>query len=70
MGIILKGQIMYSIFKRGLDILVSIIALPFMLLLTMVLGTLIYLEDKGPIFYKSTRIGRGGKKLDMLKFRS
>ena len=61
---------MYSIFKRGADILISIIALPFMLLLTIVLGILIYLEDEGPIFYKSARVGRGGKKLDMLKFRS
>lgn len=41
---------MYSIFKRGADILISIIALPFMLLLTIVLGILIYLEDEGPIF--------------------
>lgn len=50
---------MYSIFKRGADILISIIALPFMLLLTIVLGILIYLEDEGPIFYKSARVGRG-----------
>ena len=48
---------MYSIFKRGADILISIIALPFMLLLTIVLGILIYLEDEGPIFYKSARVG-------------
>lgn len=61
---------MYRIFKRGVDILVSLLALPFMLVLTLILGSLIYCEDKGPIFYKSLRIGRGGKKLYMLKFRS
>lgn len=61
---------MYRIFKRGIDIFISLLALPFMLILTLILGLLIYSEDKGPIFYKSPRIGRDGKKLNMLKFRS
>lgn len=37
---------MYSIFKRGADILISIIALPFMLLLTIVWVSLSILKMK------------------------
>lgn len=56
--------------KRTFDICVSLMLLPFFLLLTLVFGTLIYLEDKGPIFYKAGRIGKGSKIFAMYKFRS
>ena len=56
--------------KRILDILVSIISLPFLFLIFVVVGLLIKLEDSGPIIYKSERIGKDFKIFNMYKFRS
>lgn len=57
-------------FKRIFDLIVALLALPFVLLFICIFGPLIYFEDKGPIFYRAARIGRGGKPFGMLKFRS
>jgi len=57
-------------FKRILDILISIIGLPLFLLLYIIFGLLIKLEDGGPIFYKAERIGKDSKNFKMYKFRS
>lgn len=61
---------MYSFFKRLLDIVISCLALPFLLLFIVVFGVCICIEDRGPIFYKAPRIGKNNKKFYMLKFRS
>ena len=62
---------MYSHFvKRILDIIFSLIILPFLLILIISVGTIIKLEDKGTIFYFSNRIGKDGKIFNMFKFRS
>jgi len=58
------------LFKRVLDIIIGLIALPFVLVLTAFLGPVIWLEDKGPIFYKAKRISKGGGIFKMYKFRS
>ena len=57
-------------FKRFLDILVSFIALPFVLLAIVILAPFIWLEDRGPVFYNAPRRGRGGKNFKMFKLRS
>jgi lipopolysaccharide/colanic/teichoic acid biosynthesis glycosyltransferase len=56
--------------KRLLDIVLSLIALPFVALAFVVIAPLIYREDKGSVFYNAPRIGRGGKSFIMYKFRS
>lgn len=56
--------------KRITDILIGIIALPFLALVTLFVGTAIKLDDAGPIFYKSKRIGKDRKIFNMYKFRS
>lgn len=58
------------VFKRLIDLLFCLLVMPFVLLLTIPLGILIKIEDKGPIFYKSKRIGKGFREFGMLKFRS
>ena len=58
------------VFKRIIDILLSLIILPFILLVTIPIAIAIKVEDGGPIFYKSRRIGKGFKEFNMLKFRS
>lgn len=62
---------MYRLFfKRLLDIIGSLCALPFVILIILIVGPIIYFSDKGPIFYAGPRIGLGGKPFGMLKFRS
>ena len=59
-----------NFFKRIFAIIIGLSAFPFVLLLIIVLGPIIYFEDKGPIFYNGPRIGKGGKVFKMCKFRS
>ncbi|WP_079528167.1 sugar transferase [Halobacillus hunanensis] len=56
--------------KRILDIIVCILGLIFFLLLYIIIGILIKLEDRGPVFYKVNRIGKDSKSFKMYKFRS
>lgn len=61
----------YQLFlKRIFDIAVCIVILPLILLITIPIAIAIKIEDGGPIFYKSRRLGKGFKEFDMLKFRS
>ncbi len=57
-------------FKRLIDLVLSLIALPFWLLLFIPIAVAIKLDDGGPVFYKSARVGKGFKKFGMYKFRS
>lgn len=57
-------------FKRLIDILVGLCALPFVLIFICLFGPIIFLSDKGTIFYKAKRIGQDGKVFGMYKFRS
>ena len=61
---------MYQYIKRGLDILLSGLAIicsaPFWIIT--VIG--IEVSDPGPIFYKAQRIGKDNKEFSMYKFRS
>lgn len=59
-----------NFFKRIFDIIIGLCAFPFVLLWIFILGSIIYFEDKGPIFYNGLRIGKGGKVFKMCKFRS
>lgn len=56
--------------KRIIDIAVSLIALPFVLIIGIPIAIAIKLEDHGPLFYRSMRIGKGFKEFGMWKFRS
>lgn len=57
-------------FKRLFDIIVALVALPFFLLIFIVLAPIIWLTDGGPVFYVAERLGRRGKTFKMIKFRS
>ena len=57
-------------FKRLLDLLVSFVALPFVLLVVIIMAPFIWLEDRGPIFYNAPRRGHNGKNFKMFKLRS
>lgn len=57
-------------FKRLIDFLISLLALPFVLLLCLFVAIAIKLDDGGPVFYYASRIGKGGRIFKMFKFRS
>ncbi len=61
---------MYMFIKRFVDIVLSLIALPFLLLIVLFVGIAIKLDDGGPVFYKAKRIGKNSEIFDMYKFRS
>jgi len=56
--------------KRVFDITFSIVTLPIFILLLFVLAPIIYLNDKGSIFYIAPRLGKNGNVFKMYKFRS
>ena len=58
------------VLKRFIDIVLCLLVLPLVLLVTVPIAIIIKLEDGGPVFYKSRRIGKGFKEFNMLKFRS
>lgn len=58
------------VIKRIIDIFFCLLVIPFLILITIPIGIIIKIEDKGPIFYKSRRIGKDLKEFGMLKFRS
>jgi lipopolysaccharide/colanic/teichoic acid biosynthesis glycosyltransferase len=62
---------MYRIFfKRIIDFLGALVLLPFVLIEIMILAPIIWLTDKGPVFYNANRVGRYGKPFKMFKLRS
>lgn len=59
-----------NFFKRIFDLVMAIIALPFWLIILIIVGPMIYFQDKGSIFYNASRLGKDGKIFKMYKFRS
>ena len=57
-------------FKRLIDILIGLCALPFVVLVILVFAPIIYFTDKGPVFYNATRAGKDYKPFKMFKLRS
>lgn len=59
-----------NFFKRFIDLIISIIALPFVIIVCIFVGIAIKLDDGGPVFHMASRIGRNGRIFKMFKFRS
>lgn len=57
-------------FKRVIDILIGLVALPFVLLVIVCCAPFIYFTDRGPIFYNANRAGKDYKPFKMFKLRS
>lgn len=60
----------FVIFKRLFDILVSLLLLIILSPLLIIVAIIIHATDKGPVFYKQTRLTKGGKEFKIIKFRS
>lgn len=57
-------------FKRLIDFTIALCGTPFLAIIFVVVAPLIWLEDKGPVFYNAPRRGKSGKTFKMYKFRS
>lgn len=56
--------------KRLIDIIGGIVGLFFTGVLTLIIGPFIYFASPGSIFFSQVRVGKGGRKFKMYKFRS
>ena len=56
--------------KRGFDIGLSIVAIPFLVPIWLVLAIIIKLESRGPVIFRQVRIGQGGRSFVLYKFRT
>ena len=57
-------------FKRLIDLIISLCALPFWILLVIPISIAIIRDDGRPVFYTSKRVGKDFKQFGMYKFRS
>lgn len=65
-----KKSGLYSIVKRILDIMASVLGLIILSPILLVVTILIKLESRGPAIFSQKRIGLNGKEFKMYKFRS
>jgi sugar transferase (PEP-CTERM system associated) len=59
-----------TLIKRAFDVFVSLVLLVLAAPVMVITAVAIKLETPGPIIYRQRRVGRGGKVLNVLKFRS
>ena len=67
---IVKGTVLFDLYQRIMDLVLSIIGLVIGLPLIEIFGILIKIEDKGPITYKQERLGKCGRRFYIYKLRS
>lgn len=60
----------YRLGKRAFDFTASLLALIPLSIVFIAIALLIKLDDRGPVFFTQTRVGRHGKKFKIYKFRS
>lgn len=65
-----KVHVRHDPLKRTFDVIFSLLFLTALSPLLLTLAILVRSTSLGPIFYKSRRLGRGGKIIECLKFRS
>lgn len=60
----------YSCFKRLFDLVLSLLAVAVLWPVLLIISIAIVVEDRGPVLYKASRVGLGGKSIVVYKFRS
>lgn len=60
----------YKYVKRITDVVISSIALIILAPVFLLIAIIIKLESKGPVFFEHKRIGKNGKRIKILKFRT
>ena len=57
-------------FKRGIDLLLSLIAIVILIPVWLILSVAVFVNDPGPIFFTQKRVGKNKKIFKILKFRT
>lgn len=69
-----NGEIVFHgtnrVIKRAIDLILIILALPFLVVIFALTALVIRLESQGPVFYTQRRVGENGREFDLIKFRS
>lgn len=60
----------YALAKRGVDVAGALAGLAVMALLWPFIALAIWLEDGRPVFFRQTRLGAGGRRFEIFKFRT
>ena len=60
----------YDFVKRVFDVVASSLALLILFIPMLIIGVIIKLSSKGPVFYSQERLGFEGKKINVIKFRT
>ena len=60
----------YFVFKRIADVVLTILASPFIISLVAIFAVAVKVDSKGPAFYTQMRIGKGQKEFKIYKLRS
>jgi lipopolysaccharide/colanic/teichoic acid biosynthesis glycosyltransferase len=64
------GQPVAAFVKRAFDMCASALALLVLLPLFIVVAVAVKVDSRGPVFYRQTRVGRGGRPFAIWKFRT
>ena len=56
--------------KRAFDIILSFVGILLLAIPMLFVALAIKIDSKGPVLFKQTRLGKGGKEFQILKFRS
>lgn len=59
-----------QILKRGLDLVLTLLALPLLIPVMMVVAMAIKFDSRGPVFFRQPRVGLGNRVFQIYKFRS
>lgn len=65
-----KTFVKYSYVKQFFDVLISIIVMPFIIIVILITSIFIRIESKGSAIYTQKRIGKNGKEFTIYKLRS
>lgn len=60
----------YRFFKRFFDLICSLLVIVILSPVFIILGIIVKCTSKGPVFYSHKRIGKNGKEIGIIKFRS
>lgn len=61
---------MYRYAKRAIDFVMAVVLMLIFLIPMVIIGIVIKLDSKGPVFFKQVRTGKNGKEFLLYKFRS
>ena len=61
---------MFLVCKKIIEIVLALLVLPFIVIIGSVIAILVKITSAGPVFYRADRIGKNGRKIRILKFRT